>query len=205
MSKKTRRRNFILVSASNLIVAFLDLALTYIGTPTLTLEGNPLITELSLGWPALICINLIVSAGLVWMAYYAHIKYKTPYSEERDIKRFINDITYGDPDINSYAGIKWPKIWGPQIACLCWAVTIAVPIARMLIVLEWILIDFRIYFYAYFRLVSLFPAGRIDFFTAVILAWIFSFVWIKLEFDKNIERLDEAKVNETETGENGEV
>ncbi|MBO4338630.1 MAG: hypothetical protein J5877_01760 [Clostridia bacterium] len=203
MINKAGKKNFILVSGANLIVAFLDLFLTYIGTPTLTLEGNPLITELSLGWPALIGINFIVSAGLIGMAYYAHIKYKPLESNERDVKRFVNDITYGDPDIKSFAGARWPKYWGPQMACMCWAVTIAVPIARMLIVIEWIMIDFRLYFPPYFRLVSLFPLGRIDFFTAVILAWIFSFVWINLEHRKNLERLD--ALEETEKDENGEI
>ena len=182
-----------MVSAANLTVAFLDLFLTYIGTPNLTMEGNPLITELSLGWPALIAINVVISAGLVWMAYYAHIKFKPIDSPERDIKRYINDITYGDPDTKSYAGIKWPKYWGPQIACMCWAVTIAVPIARMFIVLEWIFIDFRVYIPQYFRFVMLFPLGRIDFFVAVILSWILSFVWIQLAFNKNIDRLNSAE------------
>ena len=187
---KTKKRNFILVSAANLIVAFLDLFLTFIGTPNLTMEGNPLITELSLGWPALITINIIVSAGLVFMAYYAHIKYKTVESDETNIKRYINDITYENPDIKSYGGTKWPKHWAPQIACLCWAVTLAVPIARMFIVLEWVFIDFRIYFPAYFRFILLFPAARVDFVVAVILSWILSFVWIELEFKKNMNRLN---------------
>ena len=188
------KKNFILVSAANLLVAFLDLLLTYIGTPNLTMEGNPLITELSLGWPALIAINVVVSAGLVAMTYYAHIKYKSVTSSETDMKRYINEITYGDPDTKSYAGLKWPKYWGPQIACLCWAVTIAVPIARMFIVLEWIFIDFRIYFPLYFRFILLFPGARIDFFVAVILSWILSFVWIRLEFNKNLDRINSENV-----------
>lgn len=196
--KKQGRKYFILVSAANLLVAFLDLFLTYIGTPNLSMEGNPLVAELSLGWPTLIAINIVISAGLIWMAYYAHIKYKPIDSPETDIKRYINDITYGNPDINSFAGIRWPKFWGPQIACMCWAVTIAVPIARMLIVLEWVFIDFRIYFPPYFRLVMLFPGGRIDFFTAVILAWILSFVWIKLAYNKNMDRLHSVETNNNE-------
>ncbi len=196
--KKQAKKYFILVSAANLLVAFLDLFLTYIGTPELTMEGNPLITELSLGWPALIAINVVISLGLVWMAYYAHIRFKPIDSSETDMKRYINDITYGDPDINSFLGIRWPKYWGPQIACLCWAVTLAVPIARMLIVLEWVFIDFRIYFPPYFRFVMLFPGGRIDFFVAVILSWIFSFVWIRLAYNKNMDRLEKIKNEEKE-------
>ena len=200
--RKQGRKYFILVSLANLIVAFLDLFLTYIGTPNLTLEGNPLITELSLGWPALIAINLVVSLGLVLMAYYAHIRYKPIDSPETEIRRYINDITYGDPEINSFLGIRWPKFWGPQIACLCWAVTIAVPIARMFIVLEWVFIDFRIYFPQYFRFVLLFPGARIDFFVAVILSWILSFVWIHIAFNKNLDRL--GSIAETESENDGE-
>jgi ABC-type sugar transport system permease subunit len=201
-NKKASKRNFILVSAANLIVAFLDLFLTYIGTPNLSMEGNVLITELSLGWPALIAINIVVLTGLVLMAYYAHIRFRPIESPETDIKRYINDITYGNPDINSFLGIRWPKYWGPQIACLCWAVTIAVPIARMFIVLEWIFIDFRVYFPQYFRFVLLFPLARVDFFTAVILSWILSFVWIQLAFNKNLDRLN--SLNNTESEKDGE-
>ncbi|MBE6836293.1 MAG: hypothetical protein E7515_08640 [Ruminococcaceae bacterium] len=197
------KKYFFLVSLSNILAAVLDLGLTYLGTPTLSMEGNPLITELGLGWPALIAINIFITSGLILMAYYAHIKYKPLSSPETDIKRYINDITYGDPDIKSYAGLKWPKYWGPQIACLCWAVTISVPIARFFIILEWIFIDFRIYFPPFFRFVTLFPGGRIDFFIAVILSWILSFVWINLEHNKNLDRLEkensqEEKVNGTD-------
>jgi len=195
-SRKTQKKYFIFISAANIIVAFLDLFLTYVGTPDLDLEGNPLITVFGRGWSSLIIINIVITLGLVAMAYYAFLGYKPLESKETDIKRYINDITYGNPDIKSYAGIRWPKYWGPQIACLCWAVTIAVPIARMFIVAEWIFIDFRIYIPLYFNFVLLFPGARVDFFIAVILSWILSFVWIKLEFNKNLQRLESTDKNE---------
>lgn len=188
--KKTK---FILACSAYLVTIILDLLFTYIATPNLLLEGNPLSTELNFGWTGLITVNLITFIGYVIMARYAFIKYKSPVTNETDLKRYLALLNYGDAD--KYVPMMWklPKNWAPQTACLCWSVVCVLPFCRMVIVLEWFLMILGIrnaITETFFTIVSLFPFGRIDIFLAVIGAWILSFVWIQKEFKKNLEEIN---------------
>ncbi len=194
---KSKKKMFYLTCGSYLLTIILDLLFTYIATPNLLLEGNPLYDSLNFGWTGLILINVITFIGYVLMSYYAFIKYKPPISNETDMKRYLAQINYGDPD--KYVPMMWklPKNWGPQTACLCWSVVCVLPFCRMIIVFEWFLMILRIQNEAtviFFTIVSCFPMGRIDIFLAVIGAWILSFVWIKKEFKANLKEIEKRKL-----------
>ncbi len=194
---KSKKKMFYLTCGSYLLTIILDLLFTYIATPNLLLEGNPLYDSLNFGWTGLIAINVITYIGYVLMSYYAFIKYKPPISNETDMKRYLAQINYGDPD--KYVPMMWklPKNWGPQTACLCWSVVCVLPFCRMIIVIEWFLMILRIQNEAtiiFFTIVSCFPMGRIDIFLAVIGAWILSFVWIKKEFKANLKEIEKRKL-----------
>ena len=194
---KSKKKMFYLTCGSYLLTIILDLLFTYIATPNLLLEGNPLYESLNFGWTGLIAINVITYIGYVLMSYYAFIKYKPPISNETDMKRYLAQINYGDPD--KYVPMMWklPKNWGPQTACLCWSVVCVLPFCRMIIVIEWFLMILRIQNEAtiiFFTIVSCFPMGRIDIFLAVIGAWILSFVWIKKEFKANLKEIEKRKL-----------
>ena len=90
---------------------------------------------------------------------------------------------------------KWPKYWAPQIACLCYSVATALPFARVIVVIEWLLMLNHVRAPLFFTVVAMFPLGRIDFFVAVILAWVLSGVWIRKEFLKNAERKEKEEMN----------
>lgn len=190
---KNKKNMFYLTCGAYLLTIILDLLFTYIATPNLLLEGNPLYDTLNFGWAGLIAINVITFIGYVAMSFYAFVKYKAPVSNETDLKRYLAHINYGDPD--KYVPMMWklPKNWGPQTACLCWSVVCVLPFCRMIIVLEWFLMILKIRNAAtmtFFTIVSLFPMGRIDIFLAVIGAWILSFVWIKKEFKQNLKQIE---------------
>ena len=190
---KAKKIYFFLSCFAYLFVIILDLLFTYIATPNLLLEGNPLMDALSLGWGGLILINVITFIGYIFMSWYAFIKYKSPRTDETDLKRYLAKINYGDAD--KYVPMMWklPKNWGPQTACLRWAVVCVLPACRMIIVLEWFLMISgikNIYTSTFFLIVSFFPLGRIDVFLAVIGAWILSFVWIKKEFKANLKEIE---------------
>ncbi len=187
--KRNKKAEFVLASTTYLLVCLLDLGLTYLATPNLYLEGNPLIDIISGGWPELIIINVVTFLGYIAMAYYAFVAYKPPVSKETDIRRYLADINYGDPDKTVPFMWKLPKNWGPQTACLCWAVCFALPICRLIIVIEWLLMVLHIHAPTFFSIVALFPAGRIDFFLAVPLAWALSFVWISLEYKSHMKAI----------------
>ncbi len=190
---KSKKNLFYISCFAYLLTIILDLLFTYIATPNLLLEGNPLYDSLNFGWTGLIVINIVTFIGYVLMSYYAFVKYKPPVSDETDMKRYLAHINYGDPD--KYVPMMWklPKNWGPQTACLCWSVVCVLPFCRMIIVLEWFLMILRIQNLGtiiFFTIVSMFPMGRIDIFLAVIGAWILSFVWIKKEFKANLKEIE---------------
>lgn len=187
MKKKTA---FILLTLSYFIITLSDLILTFFATPNLSLEGNPLVTGYGLGWAGLIGINALTFIIYFAMARYAYITYRPPVSKETEnIRRYLADITYGDPEKSSFGMWKLPKYPAPQIACLCYSVSTALPFARIIIVIEWILMVTHTSAPFFFSIVAVFPFGRIDFFIALILAWILSGVWIKKEFRRNAERV----------------
>ena len=190
---KSNKFKFWLCCIAYLVTIILDLLFTYIATPNLLLEGNPLFNMMDFGWSGLIILNVVTFIGYILMAWYAFIKYKRPITDETDMKRYLAKINYGDAD--SYVPMMWklPKNWGPQTACLCWSIVCVLPFCRMIIVLEWFLmiIGFRnIVTETFFTIVTLFPMGRIDIVLAVIGAWILSFVWIKKEFKANLEEIE---------------
>ncbi len=196
MQKNTKF--FYLSVLSYLLTIVLDLLFTYIATPNLLLEGNPLYDALDFGWTGLIIVNVVTFIGYIAMAYYAFIKYKPPITNETDMKKYLAYINYGDAD--GYVPMMWklPKNWAPQTACLCWSVVCVLPFCRMIIVLEWFLMILRIQnagTVIFFRIVSMFPLGRIDIILAVIGAWILSFVWIRKEFNNNLKEIAERKAN----------
>lgn len=196
MKNKNGMFNFILSCSAYLLTTILDLVFTYIATPNLLLEGNPLYNQTNFGWTGLIAINVITFIGYVFMARYAFLKYKSPITNETDMKRYLALINYGDAD--KYVPMMWklPKNWGPQTACMCWSVVCVLPFCRMIIVLEWFLMIMRVrnpLTELFFTIVACFPMGRIDIFLAVIGAWILSFVWIKKEFKNNLKEIEKRR------------
>ncbi len=184
MTKK--KYQFAVLTTLYFVITVCDLLFTYFATPDLMLEGSPLVTSLEFGWAGLITVNILTFILYFIMAYYAYIKYKSPDSKETgDLKRYLADITYGNGDEISFGMIKKPKYWAPQIACLCYSVSTALPFARLIIVVEWYLLIMKIHAPLFFSIVAVFPLGRIDLFAAVFIAWALSFVWIKKEFKLN--------------------
>ncbi len=57
-----KKATFWILIALYLLLAFADGALTYINTPDLAMEGNPLVANLGLGWSALAIANIAVFA-----------------------------------------------------------------------------------------------------------------------------------------------
>ena len=71
----SKKKMFYITCGAYLLTIILDLLFTYIATPNLLLEGNPLYDSFNFGWTGLIAINVITFIGYVLMSYYAFIKY----------------------------------------------------------------------------------------------------------------------------------
>ncbi|MBE6747602.1 MAG: hypothetical protein E7557_00025 [Ruminococcaceae bacterium] len=194
--KTNNKQGFIFSVSAYLVVTFLDLYFTFIATPDLELEGNPLYNVLFFGWTGLITINVISYLFYCLIAYYAFIGYKRPITNETDLRKYLAFISYGDADKYSAMMWKFPKYWAPQIACLCWSVAVILPFARLLIVIVWFLLILDIDATLFFNIVASIPMGRIDFVVAILGAWILSFIWIQKEFKLNLKNIEKRKKEE---------
>lgn len=187
--KTNNKKAFVFSIISYLVVTVLDLYLTYLGTPNLLLEGNPLYNKIFFTWTGLIVLNVVTYIFYCLLSYFGFVAYKRPITNETDLRKYLSYISFGDA--NKYSTMMWklPKYWAPQVACLCWSVSVILPFARLLIVIVWFCLLLGIDAPLFFNIVTLIPMGRIDFVVAILGAWILSFVWIHKEFKLNLKNI----------------
>ncbi len=184
-----KKLRFWLLIAVYLLLAFADGALTYINTPDLSFEGNPLVTELGLGWGALAIANIAVFAMLFALAYYSYFKYETILTNETKYTAYWSQITFDRPDRFWHGFILFPKHWKPIIAAFGASFPYAMIVARLVLVLEWLSITFhwpgrpR---YSYF--VRTYCFGRLDCVLAIIVLFLCIFIWIYFQFKKQLKK-----------------
>lgn len=182
--KKVR---FWLLITVYLLLVFADGALTYINTPDLSLEGNPLVAKLGLGWGALAIANVAIFALIFTTSYYSFFKYKTVFTDETKYTRYWSQITFGRPDMFWKGFFLFPKHWKPCIAAFGFCILPAAIISRLILVLEWLAATFDIagrYQYYYFK--NTYCFGRLDVLSAVIVAIAGVFYWFYIEYKKQL-------------------
>ena len=182
-----KKVKFWILIAIYLLLAFADGALTYINTPDLSWEGNPLVAELGLGWGALIIANIAVFALFFAASYYSYYKYQTVFTKETKYTRYISQITFDRPDMFWKGSFLLPKHIKPYIAAYGFAMLPAAIIARLILVLEWLATTFRVagrYEYNYFENTYFF--GRLDVVAAVVIGLAGMFYWFHLEYRKQL-------------------
>ena len=122
-----------------LILCLADGALTYIATPDLSLEGNPLVAYWGLGWPALFVANLLFIALFVAAAHYAFVKYKGPVISAKTYVEYMCILAFNQPGKFIWLLYKLPKNWKPFGAMMGYAGCFSFIIGRSIVVLEWVL------------------------------------------------------------------
>lgn len=175
---KNEKTDFWFLILSQIALAITDGALTYIATPDLSYEANPLVTHLGLGWGALFISNVLFIGLQIIAVYYAFVKYKSPVVEYRAYKEFSSNLFFKRPDRFRWMFYKLPKNWKPVLAMGGYALGITLPAARMILVFEWVLFLTKNPFenkYNEFR--SLFPWSRFDISFAVVLAAFLAVYW----------------------------
>ena len=164
-----------------------DGLLTFINTPDLSMEGNPLVAKLGLGWGALAVANICVLALVFITAYYSYFKYKTIYTNETKYTAYCSQIIYDRPDM-FWKGLI-PKHITPFIAGLGFSGLYALIIARAIVVFEWLCITFNTtWTNAYFTFRYTYCFGRVDVFVATVFALISIFFWFYKEFKKQLNK-----------------
>lgn len=170
------------------LLAFADGLLTFINTPDLSLEGNPLVANLGFGWVALATANILVLALMFVTAYYSYFKYETVYTNEIKFTAYCSQIIYDRPDM-FWKGLI-PKHITPYIAAFGFAGLYALIIARAILVFEWLYISFNETWWTnnYFVLTDKYCFGRLDIVVGVIIAIIGVFYFFYKDFKKQLNQ-----------------
>ena len=171
-----------------LLLQVADGVLTYINTPDLSMEGNPLVAELGLGWWALFIANVLVFAVIFILSYYCYFKYETRYTTETKFTAYCSQIFYDRPD-KFWKGII-PKHLAPFWASLGFAGLYAVIFARAVLVFEWLYITFNEAWWtkAYFIFKEKYCFGRLDVFVGMVITAICMIYWFYKEFKKQLQK-----------------
>ena len=180
------KRNFALLIGLQIGLAITDGIMTYIGTPDLAMEGNPLVANLGLGWGALFTANVVVISLMGLAIYYANVKYKRPVIAGKTFVEYFTILFYNRPGKFIWLLYKWPKNWRPCIAVAGYLFGIVMPVARSILIFEWVLYltdsPFRVY---YRKFKSAVPFNRVDVLVGVILYFCLFIYWLRREYRIN--------------------
>ncbi|MBR5273472.1 MAG: hypothetical protein IKU25_08820 [Clostridia bacterium] len=171
-------------TSSFLLLTVLDILLTFIGTPDLTDEGNPISAVFEFGWIALIITNLIALVIFALFSHMAFVRYKTPKIEVDNFFEFYLMLFYNTKTMVVKPMFKLPKNWMPFFAMISYAACIALIAGRIVVVAEWIAILLGYEHSAYFMVRVGIPLGRTDIWVFVLAFLISVIVWMEKEFKK---------------------
>ncbi len=170
------------------ILMLADGLLTLYNTPDLSMEGNPLVTHLNLGWGALITVNLIFFAIMFLVCRYAFDTYQTIVADVPDLKSYISQLFYNRPDKFHWFWYKFPKNWKPFGAWFGYTFVYGLSGGAVVRVFEWLAITFDVNaFYAsrYDQISDEIFFGRVDIFVGLMLYIILTPVWFRKEYKKS--------------------
>jgi hypothetical protein len=127
-----------------------DLTFTYIGSPDLTTEANPLIYVFALGWKSLIITSIIFLVVIVVLLYYNFFRFKPIVVQCEGFKQYVSILFYNRPDKFIWTLFKFPKnkIGLSYLgSCLGCVLAIVIPFMKLIAVFSWIgvIIDPAIY------------------------------------------------------------
>lgn len=181
-----------------LVIATADIVLTFIGTPDLSRESNPLVHSVGLGWTGLITANIIVISLFIVLYYYSFIYFKPTVVQCTNFKQFYSIINFNQPDKFIWTLYKMPKnklAYSYLLACAGF-LTALVSILRIRAVLEWIgILTNSSLAFSYFKLIEnisfLTPIGRFDMILFLFFPTTFAcFYWYYKQYRINRSMLD---------------
>lgn len=167
------------------ILMLADGVLTMYNTPDLSMEGNPLVLYLHMGWGALITVNLIFFIIIFFMCRYSFDKYQTIISDVPDFKSYISQVFYNRPDKFVWSLYKLPKNWKSFWAMLGYCVVYSLSAAAVVRVFEWLAITFRLDMTSYDNFRHNYCFGRFDGMVSIIMLAILMLVWLRKEYKKS--------------------
>lgn len=189
-------------TALTIIVSVFDNIFTYVGSPDLSREANPLVYTLGFNWVGLIISNVILLCIFIISYYYSFIKFKPDVIPCKGFKEYFSMLYFDRPDKFIWTLYKMPKnkrVYSYIIACCGYVMAILVPIIRLRAVTEWALfLSNKDLFYSYCMLIekisftTLF--GRFDYFLMILVIIILLIIyWFFQEYKINKIALEEQK------------
>lgn len=111
-----------------------DALLTYIGTPDLKNEANPLVKIFGMGWGALIGHSMLGFLFYSGFAYYTFIRYKRPVLRCEGYKQYVSMLLYGCLDRKKAKHLEYKNFW----AVIGNMFAIGYIIIRVIVIIDWI-------------------------------------------------------------------
>ena len=185
------KKFYVLVSVY-LILVLLDGLVTYIHTPDLALEGNPLVYYLGFGWGALFISNFIGFVLVVCAAYNTFVRYETIICSARNRREYSSYIFYNRLDKFEWLFIphRNKANWKPAWAMLGYGFVYTLIIHRIILVSEWIFNMPALYRY----LDRLLPFGQLLRLSLVISFFVITFcMWLWFEKEYRAFRANNEK------------
>lgn len=174
------------------ILACADITITYLSTPNLFFEANPLVAVFKFGWSALIFSNLLGLLIYIFCCYYYFQRYQTINCKAENVGEYISQIMFDRQDKFLWIFYRVPKNWKPVKACLSYAFIWTFLFARMIALFEWYVwhsdTPLR---NTYITFKETFAYERFD----IIIITAFSFILVSHWFFKEYEKSEKEKVS----------
>ena len=181
----------------NLMASIADLGITYIGTPDLSREGNPLVYTFSLGWNSLIITSVIVFIVIVVLLYYAFFQFKRVVVQCEGFRQYMSMVFFNRPDKFIWTLYKFPKNkigWSYFAASLGLGLALVIPIGHLFAIILWIgIINDLNFVHIYHNLFNIIitPIGRTDTLIGGVILFLFIYYyWFSKEYKINKKILE---------------
>ncbi|MCL2188524.1 MAG: hypothetical protein FWC16_06670 [Defluviitaleaceae bacterium] len=134
---------FVLATTVTLALTFSDLFITFIVTPDLTWEANPLVSVLGFGWGALIGVNIKGNIIFACLFYFCFVKYERPDIHANNLREYMSIILYNRPDKFIWCFYKFPSNkegWRALAATTGYLCVFMVNTGRVVFITNWLII-----------------------------------------------------------------
>ena len=205
IEKSTSKKKFLIFVSLNVLLVCVDYILTYIGTPDLSLEANPLVSVFGLGWRALL-INATIFVFLhAVAAYLAFVRFRRSIITCNGFKEYISILYFNRSDKFRQTFYRFPnnKVgWRYTVAFLGTFVTIIYPLFTLLAIVGWIgtISGYYQFYVLYeFLLRPIFWGTTFELFilfiTFVVIATFAMYLWYYKEYKINKKELTRVSEN----------
>lgn len=187
------------ISALYLTLALSDGLLTYVNTPDLTREGNPMVKYWGFGWLELFLVNAAIFALFAAAAWYNYSRYKTQVSSAVNLREYFSFLLFERTDKFIWTLYRIPKKWAAIFAAcgfaLCWGLIAG----RAILVFEWLLETLNVRWMTYYQFKLLLPFKRLDIWVGSIIVITFFFIWVRRQFVLSCSMKEKQEIMESAT------